>query len=72
MSDPDAIIEHLRRSNRRWRALALASCAAIVLAGLVAFLSMTSQRIRAEAAMRDVKAALARANMDAPNPGQPR
>jgi hypothetical protein len=72
MSDPGALIEQLRRSNRRWKALALAACAALVLAALVGFLAKARERMQVEAAMRQMNEALTRANLEAPNPGQPR
>jgi hypothetical protein len=62
MSDPQALIVQLRRSNRRWKALALAACSALVLAALVGFVAMSGQRIRAEHAMRAAQDALATAH----------
>lgn len=72
MNDPEALVEQLRRSNRRWKALALTACAALVLAALVGFVAKSRERMQAEAAMRRVNQALASANLAAPNPGQPR
>jgi hypothetical protein len=72
VSDPEALIEQLRRSNRRWKALALAACAVLVLAALVGFVAKSRERMQAEAAMRRVNEALARANLEAPNTGLPR
>ncbi len=72
MTDPEALIKQLRRSNRRWKALALAVCAALVLAGVVQFLAAARDRMRAEAAMRHMNDALREANLELPNPGQPR
>jgi hypothetical protein len=71
MSEPKDLIEQLRRSNRRWKALALASCFALVLAALISFAHAVRERMRAERALRDVSAALASAQKAA-NPGQPR
>jgi hypothetical protein len=72
MSDPEALIEQLRRSNRRWKALALAACGGLVLVLLFQFVMVSRERMQAEAAMRRLSEALARANLDAGNPGQPR
>jgi hypothetical protein len=57
--------EQLRRSNRRWKALALAACAALVFVVFLGFVAMTRERMRAVAAMRDANAALARAEQAA-------
>jgi hypothetical protein len=72
MSDREALVEQLRRSNRRWKALALAACAGLILAAFVGFVVAVRERMQAEAAMRRVNEALTRANLEAPNPGQPR
>jgi hypothetical protein len=79
MSDSEALIELLRRSNRRWKALALAACAALILAALLGFVATYRQRRQAEVAARRVNQALTGANQaltgadfEAPNPGQPR
>ena len=72
MSDSERLIEQLRRSNRRWKTLALAACATLVLWGLIGLWAAARQRIRAEAALREANEALARANLAAPNPGPPR
>ncbi len=48
--------EQLRRSNRRWKALALTACAALILIILFGVLRAERQRIQAEAAMRDIMA----------------
>jgi ferric-dicitrate binding protein FerR (iron transport regulator) len=45
MPDPKDIIEQLRRSNRRWKALALAACAALVLVALVGFVANLRERM---------------------------
>jgi hypothetical protein len=58
--------EHLRRSNRRWKALALAACSALVLVLLLGFVALTTARMRAVAAIRAERdAAFARAHMAA-------
>jgi hypothetical protein len=44
MPDPEDFIEQLRRSNRRWKALALAACAALVLAALVGLVAKARER----------------------------
>jgi hypothetical protein len=81
MSEPKdllLIIEQLRRSNRRWKALALAACAALLLVALFGVMRAEAQRMRAEAAMRVADAAVASANQArveaqrSVNPGQPR
>jgi hypothetical protein len=64
-------IEQLRRSNRRWKALALAACAVVMLVGLSSAMWAQAQRMRAEAAAREARAALAEAQGRA-NPGQPK
>jgi hypothetical protein len=53
--------EHLRRSNRRWKALALAACSALVLVALLGAVAVSWQRMRAEAQMREAHDELARA-----------
>jgi hypothetical protein len=74
--------EQLRRSNRRWKALALAACAVVILVGLLSAMWAQAQRMRAVAAMGDAMRAerLARQNAElarvqaqrAANPGQPK
>jgi hypothetical protein len=75
--------EHLRRSNRRWKALALAACAALVLLAFLSVAAATRARIQAEHAMRAEmvareqavlaeRAAQNAAALRAANPGQPR
>jgi hypothetical protein len=69
--------ERLRRSNRRWKALALAACAVVILAVLFGVATAERQRRQVEAAQRDANAALAIANQTrvdaqrAVSPGQP-
>jgi hypothetical protein len=70
MHETNDLIEQLRKSNRRWKALALAASSALVLATLIGMANAARERIRAEHAMREVNAALARAQMRV-NPGQP-
>ena len=65
------LIEQLRRSNRRWKAVALAACFVLILMVVVGFLAATWQQARANAQLRAANAALAQANA-ARNPGQPR
>jgi hypothetical protein len=81
MTDPKDLLlvnEQLRRSNRRWKALALAACAVLILAVLFGIASAERRRRQLEAAMRDANAALASANQarvqaqEVANPGQPR
>jgi hypothetical protein len=72
------LVEQLRRSNRRWKALALAACALLLLVALFGVMRAEAERMRAEAAMRDARAALANAHQArveaqrAANPGQPK
>jgi hypothetical protein len=71
MTESEDLIEQLRRSNRRWKALALTACFALILVALGGFVAASWQRMRVEAQARAVNEALARAQMAA-NPGQPR
>jgi hypothetical protein len=77
MSEPKdllLVIEQLRRSNRRWKALALGACATLLLVALFSVIAATRARIQAEVAMRaerDARVAALRA-ANAANPGQPR
>jgi hypothetical protein len=74
MTEPKDLLlinERLRRANRRWKALALAACAALVLTVLFGVASSERQRRQAEAAMREAQASLVRASA-ALNPGRPR
>jgi hypothetical protein len=72
------LVEQLRRSNRRWKALALAACALLLLVALFGVMRAERERMRAEAAMRVADAAVASVNQArvdaqrATNPGQPR
>jgi hypothetical protein len=71
-------IEQLRRSNRRWKTLALAACCALILMALVSFVAATTAQMRLNHELRAVNAALASAHQAsedaqrAPNPRQPR
>jgi hypothetical protein len=74
MPDPNdlpIIIEQLRRSNRRWKALALAACSVLILATLLTFAGIAMQRMRAETQLRAANEALMQARMAA-SQGQPR
>jgi hypothetical protein len=72
------INEQLRRSNRRWKALATAACALAILAVLFGVATAERRRRQVEAELRDANVALASANQArvdaqrAVNPGQPR
>ena len=55
--------EQLRRSNRRWKALALAACATLILTAFFSVVGATRARIQAEAAMRAERDARARAEV---------
>jgi len=55
MSEPKDLVlanEQLRRSNRRWKALALGACAALILVAVFSVMQATRARIQAEEAMR--------------------
>ncbi len=54
--------EQLRQSNRGWKALALAVCAILVLVALFGVMGAEGERLRVEAAMRDMDPALANAH----------
>jgi hypothetical protein len=77
MSEPKDLVlanEQLRRSNRRWKALALGACAALILIAFLSVMAATRARIQAEAAMRaerDARVAALNAARAA-NPVQPR
>jgi hypothetical protein len=58
MSNPRVLIEQLRRSNRRWKTLALAACAALALAALIGFANMAWERVRAKAQLQAANAAV--------------
>jgi hypothetical protein len=77
------IIEQLRRSNRRWKALALAACFVVILMAVVSVVAASRARIQAEHAMRAEREAREHAMraereardaaaLRAPNLGQPR
>jgi hypothetical protein len=57
--------EQLRRSNRRWKALALAACAAPAFVLLLGFMAVFMAQDRANRQLREANAALARANFQA-------
>ncbi len=58
-------IEQLKRSNRRWKTLALAVSAALVFAAIFLVIEAGRQRMRAEAVMRHLQMALADAQQTA-------
>jgi hypothetical protein len=70
------LVEQLRRSNRFWKALALAAWALLLLVALFSVMRAERERMRAMAAMREAQAALAEAHQAraeaqrAANPGQ--
>jgi hypothetical protein len=77
MSEPKDLVlanEQLRRSNRRWKTLALGACAALILVAIVSVIAATRARIQAEVALRAEQearvAALSAAK--AANPVRPR
>ena len=70
MSEPKDLIEQLRRSNRRWKALALAACSILVLLALLGFVAMSRDQMRTQELLRTMEA---HANaLKAANSGQPR
>jgi hypothetical protein len=65
MTEPKDLLlvnEQLRRSNRRWKALALAACFVTVLAAFVAFVNVERERVRAAQARNQADSALAEAH----------
>jgi membrane-anchored protein YejM (alkaline phosphatase superfamily) len=81
MTEPKDLLivnEQLRRSNRRWKALALAACAVLILAVLFGVANVERERVRAEAARQRADSAFVEAHQarldaqHAANPGQPR
>jgi cell division protein FtsB len=74
MTEPKDLLlvnEQLRRSNRRWKALALAACFALALMVVGGFVAAVWQQARANAQLHAANAAVAQANA-ARNQGQPR
>jgi hypothetical protein len=71
ISEPKDLIEQLRRSNRRWKALALAACSVLVLAALLGFVAMSRDQMRIQELLRAMEQAQANA-LKAANAGQPR
>ena len=81
MTEPKDLLlikEQLRRSNRRWKALALAACAALAFVLLLGFVAVYTAQLRANRELLAANAALARAHQArvdaqrAANPGQQR
>jgi hypothetical protein len=81
MTEPKDLLlinEQLRRSNRRWKALALAACAALAFVLLLGFVAVYTARVRANRELLAANAALARADQArvdaqrAANPGHQR
>jgi hypothetical protein len=67
------LVEQLRRSNRRWRVLALAACAVVILVALFGVMMAQAQRMRAEAVLSQALVEARQARVDAQravNPGQ--
>jgi len=56
------IHEQLRRSNRRWKALALTACAVLAFVSLLGFVAVYAAQVRANRELRAANAALARAH----------
>ncbi len=71
MTESKDLIEQLRWSNRRWKALALTAWSLLAVVALGGFVAVSWQRMRAEAQAQLANAALVRAQMSA-NPTQPR
>jgi hypothetical protein len=59
MSDPDALVKQLRRSNRVWKALALTAWFVLLLMGIMSYMNAERERIRTELALRHAREALA-------------
>jgi type VI protein secretion system component VasK len=81
MTEPKDLLlinEQLRRSNRRWKTLALTACATLTFVLLLGFIAVYTAQVRANRELREANAALARAHQArvdaqrAANPGQPR
>jgi hypothetical protein len=79
------VVEQLRWSNRRWKAVALAACSALVLVILLGFVAVYTAQVRANRELLRANAAMLRANaavasarqarlaaQQAANPGQPK
>jgi hypothetical protein len=71
MSEQWDLIEQLRRSNRRWKALALAACSILVLVAVAGFVAMSRQQMLSKELMRAMEQAAANAH-HAANSGQAR
>jgi hypothetical protein len=71
MSDQDALIDQLRRSNRRWKVLASIACSALLLAAALGYVSALKNRMQVERELRAANEALANAEK-AVNPGRTR
>jgi hypothetical protein len=68
MSEPKDLVlvnEQLRRSNRRWKTVALAACSALVLMAILSLFAAEKARRQAEAAALAEHAAAVRARMAA-------
>ena len=81
MSEPKDLVlvnEQLRRSNHRWKTLALSACSALILMVVVSFAAAMSAQTRLNHELRAANAALASAHQArvdaqrAANPGQSR
>jgi hypothetical protein len=81
MTEPKDLLlinEQLRRSNRRWKVLALAACSALVLVLLLGFIAAYTAQMRSNWELMRANAALAQAHQAraeaqrAANPGMPR
>lgn len=87
MSEPKDLLlanEYLRRSRRRWKALALAACSVLVIAVLLGSAAVYTAQMRADQEMRRANAAVRRlaavararqaslAAQQAANPAQPK
>jgi hypothetical protein len=58
MSDADALVERLRRANRRWKTLALAACTAVGLTLLAWYIGVSRAEHRAERMRAEAERAL--------------
>ena len=67
------VVEQLRRSNRRWKSLALVACALLLFVALFSVLKADAERMRAEAMLSRALADERQARVDfrkASNPPQ--
>ncbi len=64
MTEPKDLVllnEQLRRSNRRWKVIALTACGALILMAIVGVVAAASAQMRLKHELRAANAAMARA-----------